>query len=93
MADTTVTFRTDNQVKEEAARIYDELGMNLSTALNLFLKQTVIKKKFPCSLDIEVLDGVKETYPSDFFDLFGKGVNLGLDEEPQELSHKEVIDL
>lgn len=44
---TMVTFRTDEKLKNEASHIFDSLGMSLSTAINMFLKQTVIKKTFP----------------------------------------------
>ena len=86
---TTITFRTDNKTKEEATKIYDALGMNLSVALNLFLKQTVIQQKFPCSLDLDLVSDTKYTYPEGFFNLFGKGRDLGFDEEPSELKTSE----
>lgn len=86
---TTITFRTDEKLKEEASKVYDSLGMNLSTALNLFMRQTVIKQKFPCSLDLDATKDIKASYPNDFFDLFGKGNDLGFDEEPSELMFKD----
>ena len=85
---TTITFRTDEKLKEEATKVYDSLGMNLSTALNLFMKQTVLKQKFPCSLDLSVVKDIKASYPDGFFELFGKGNDLGFDEEPKELKFK-----
>lgn len=45
--DTKVTFRTDKQLKEEASRIYESIGLDFSSALNLFLKQTVIENRLP----------------------------------------------
>ena len=48
-----VTFRTEEDLKESATRVYESLGMNLSTALNMFLRQTVIQQKYPCSLELD----------------------------------------
>ncbi|MFD1420804.1 type II toxin-antitoxin system RelB/DinJ family antitoxin [Lactiplantibacillus songbeiensis] len=36
-----VSFRVNEQDKQQAALIYDALGLNLSTAFNMFLKQTI----------------------------------------------------
>lgn len=41
MADTaTVSFRTDPQVKQRAKELYASMGLDLSTALNMFLRQS-----------------------------------------------------
>ena len=86
---TTITFRTDDELKKQATELFDSLGMNLSTALNLFMKQAVIKNKFPCSLEIGMVKDAKNTYPAHFFDLFGSGNGLGFDEEPVDLPIEE----
>ena len=82
---TTITFRTDEQLKNRATVLFDSMGMNLSTALNLFMRQAVIKQKFPCSLESGMIKDAVASYPANFFSLFGTGANLGLDEEPEEL--------
>lgn len=85
---TMVTFRTDETLKNEASNLFDSLGLNLSTAINIFLKQAVMKKCFPCPIDYEVSKNYSHTYPKGFFNLFGAGKNLGFDEEPEEISWK-----
>lgn len=85
MSTTTVTFRTDEKLKEQASELFDSLGMNLSTALNMFLKQAVLKQKYPCSLELELMKETSATYPAGFFELFGSGSSLGFDEEPDDL--------
>lgn len=82
---TTVTFRTEKQLKEDASRIFESMGMTLSTALNLFMKQAVIKKRFPLQLDEYSINEENIVYNADLSSLFGKGKNLGLDDEPKEL--------
>lgn len=85
--DTTVTFRTDKQLKEDATRIFESMGMNLSTALNLFMRQAVAKKRFPLSLDDYMVRDNDFIYNADLLSLFGKGKDLGFDEEPHELPY------
>ncbi len=93
MSSTTITFRTDSAVKEQASQIYESLGMNLSTALNMFMKQTILKQAFPCCLDSEIASDSKSTYPDGFFELLGTGDNLGFDEEPEDFLPSPVAPL
>ncbi|MDY6322512.1 MAG: type II toxin-antitoxin system RelB/DinJ family antitoxin [Succinivibrio sp.] len=87
---TTISFRTDQALKEQAVKIYKALGLNLTTALNMFLRQTVIQQKYPCSLELEIAQDAKSTYEPGFFALFGQGADLGFDEEPQDVPPEGV---
>ena len=87
---TMVSFRTDEALKEQASKIYESLGLNLTTALNMFLRQTVIQQKYPCSLELDVAQDAKSTYEPGFFALFGKGADLGFDEEPKDVPPEDV---
>ncbi len=42
-----VTIRLDRDVKEGAERLFEELGMNLSTAFNVFARQALRQGKIP----------------------------------------------
>ena len=42
-----VTIRLDKDVKENAERLFNDLGMNLSTAINLFARQSLRQGKIP----------------------------------------------
>jgi len=42
-----VTIRLDKEVKESAERLFAELGMNLSTAVNVFARQALRQGKIP----------------------------------------------
>ncbi|MDE1566403.1 type II toxin-antitoxin system RelB/DinJ family antitoxin [Actinotignum sanguinis] len=44
---TRINFRTDARTKQEAERLFDELGIDMSTALNMFLKQAVREQALP----------------------------------------------
>lgn len=43
----TIAVRTDPEVKEQAQKIFKGMGLDMSTAVNMFLKQTVNEKGFP----------------------------------------------
>ena len=42
-----VTIRLDKDVKENAERMFSDFGMNLSTAFNIFVRQTLRQGKIP----------------------------------------------
>ena len=42
-----VTVRLDREVKENAERLFSDLGMNLSTAFNIFARQALRQGKIP----------------------------------------------
>ena len=48
MAETiNVTIRLDKDVKESAERMFNDFGMNLSTAFNIFVRQALRQGKIP----------------------------------------------
>ena len=48
MAETiNVTIRLDREVKEQAEIMFNDFGMNLSTAFNIFIRQALRQGKIP----------------------------------------------
>lgn len=48
MAETiNVTIRLDKDVKENAEKMFNDFGMNLSTAFNIFARQALRQGKIP----------------------------------------------
>jgi len=48
MADTiNVTIRLDREIKEHAEKMFNDFGMNLSTAFNIFARQSLRQGKIP----------------------------------------------
>lgn len=47
MAKVTVNFKTEEDVKQKFDQICDELGITMSAAINLFLKQVIIQEQIP----------------------------------------------
>ena len=44
---TQVTFRVNQKLKNEADKIFSELGMNMTTGIVMYLAQTVRDRKIP----------------------------------------------
>jgi DNA-damage-inducible protein J len=44
---TTYNIRIDSRIKKEADALYKAMGMSLSSAVNLFLTQSVIQRRLP----------------------------------------------
>jgi DNA-damage-inducible protein J len=42
-----VTIRLDREVKENAEKLFNDFGMNLSTAFNIFVRQALRQGKIP----------------------------------------------
>ena len=42
-----VTIRMDREIKERAERMFDDFGMNLSTAFGIFARQALRQGKIP----------------------------------------------
>ena len=42
-----ITIRLDKEVKENAERMFNDFGMNLSTAFNIFARQALRQGKIP----------------------------------------------
>lgn len=48
-----VQFRVDDNLKIQASSIYEKLGMDLSTAIRMFLKRSVMTNGIPFSMVLE----------------------------------------
>ncbi len=47
MSSTTVTIRMDENLKKQAEEIFDSMGMNMTTAFNIFTRAVVREQKIP----------------------------------------------
>ena len=52
----TTTMRLDPELKEEALRILEPLGLNLTGAVNIFLKAVVRENGLPFEVKMESAD-------------------------------------
>ena len=52
MANTLVQVRIDEDLKNQATSVYESLGMDLSTAVRIFLKRSVMVNGVPFSMTL-----------------------------------------
>ena len=48
-----IAVRVDEQLKKEAPALFNELGLDMSTAVKLFLKQSVLTRSIPFKLALD----------------------------------------
>lgn len=53
MATSIVQFRVDEELKTEATAIYEKLGIDLSTAVRMFLKRSVMENGIPFPMTLK----------------------------------------
>ena len=53
MESTNLNIRTDKIVKEQAEAIFAELGMSMTTAINMFLRSAIRENGIPFNLKLE----------------------------------------
>ena len=52
MATTSVTIRMDENLKKQAEILFDEMGLNMTTAITMFTKAAVRQKAIPFDINI-----------------------------------------
>ena len=60
MATSVTQLRIDEDLKNQATAIFEELGLDLPTAVRMFLKRTVQQNGIPFSMTLP-----KKDYPAD----------------------------
>lgn len=53
MASTNFSVRMDSDIKKECEALYGELGLNLTTAINVFLRQSIRAGGFPFEVRLD----------------------------------------
>jgi len=65
MATVPTQIRIDEQLKKEASELFKKLGIDMSSATNMFLKQCVLRGGLPFNVElpnykIEVIEAMEE---------------------------------
>ena len=66
MAQGTLTIKLDNETKKEFNEFCEEIGINMTTALNMFIKKVIREQRIPFELslnkpNLETLMAIEET--------------------------------
>ncbi len=54
MSTKTVTLRMDAQLKETSEKLFAELGLNMTTAITAFVKQSIREQRIPFDITLNV---------------------------------------
>ena len=54
MATTNLNIRTEKTIKDQAEEIFNELGINMTTAVNMFLRTAIREHGIPFELKLDV---------------------------------------
>lgn len=65
MATTNMSIRMDTELKKQAETMFADMGLNMTTAMNMFLRQVVRQGRIPFEIatdipNAETLDAMKE---------------------------------
>lgn len=78
MSMTNINIRTDSEVKSQAQTLFSNLGLDMTTAINMFLRQSVRQQALP--LDFYLGDDGGETLAQSLADIDSGISGLSLDE-------------
>ena len=53
MAKTSMSIRLDSEVKEQAQQVFNNLGMDMTTAINIFLRQAIQYQGLPFDVRLD----------------------------------------
>lgn len=53
-----VTMRIDDKLKKDAEELFDELGMNMTTAFTVFIKKAVREQRIPFEISADYPNAV-----------------------------------
>lgn len=54
MTTTNLNIRMDKKVKEDAEKIFGELGLNMTSAINIFLRASIRESGIPFALKLDI---------------------------------------
>ena len=54
MAKTSMNIRMDNEIKQQAKQLFAEFGLDMTTAVNIFLRQSIREHKIPFEIKLTV---------------------------------------
>ena len=53
MSKTSMSIRLDSEVKEQAQQVFNSLGMDMTTAINIFLRQAIQYQGLPFDVRLD----------------------------------------
>ena len=56
MSNTNINIRTDSEVKAQAQALFAQFGLDMTTAVNMFLRQAIRERAIPLDLRLDAGD-------------------------------------
>lgn len=57
-----IAVRVDDELKKEATALFNELGLDMTTAVKLFLKQSVLTRSIPFEVKLDLEDNKNQKH-------------------------------
>jgi len=104
MAETTnLNIKIDRELKVKADRLFNDMGMNLTTAVNVFVRQAVLERAIPFKIsrniestgtatNIEQRRAAMQEIRDLLTDVDGSGIDLGQIREERRAAKYERTD-
>lgn len=70
MSKSNLTIAMDKNDKEKFTNLVDELGLNVSTAINMFVKQSIRENALPLNLKINNIEKISEDIMNEYDEAF-----------------------
>lgn len=70
MSKSNLTISMDKTDKEKFLNLVDELGLNVSTAINMFVKQSIRENALPLNLKLNYTEKISEDIMNEYDEAF-----------------------
>ena len=70
MSKSNLTVSMDKNDKEKFLNLVDELGLNVSTAINMFVKQSIRENALPLNLKLNNTEKISEDIMNEYDEAF-----------------------
>lgn len=70
MSKSNLTISMDKNDKEKFINLVDELGLNVSTAINMFVKQSIREDALPLNLKLNNTEKISEDIMNEYDEAF-----------------------
>lgn len=90
MSTTLVQVRIDEELKNQATAVYEELGIDLSTAVRMFLKRSVMVNGVPFNMTLPKSENKAEKALKALQDISDAAIENGTSEMTLEEINNEI---
>lgn len=73
MAPVSTNIKIDPELKKQAQKLFGDLGMNLTTAVNIFLTQSVREQAIPFRIGMDIPNEETKAAIEEGHEIVGKG--------------------